>query len=267
MVFQVPTSFKANGKTVELKDEKEALALMQMGANYTRKMQDLQPHRKVLMMLESNGIDEGKLSFLIDLEKKDPAAIQKLLKDSNIDPLEIDVAADTTYQEGSHALSDEEVSFRATLADYRSHPEGQETLNTIAADWDDASKEVLWRSPEIISVIHEQREHGVYDVIKAEVDRRMTVGAIPPNTPFLQAYRSVGDEMANAALAAGGGAAKPEAAVVATRTAAPKSTVANNDKASAASSTRGSPKAVAGEVRNPLAMSDEEFLKQMENRV
>ena len=40
-VFQVPTLFMANGKTVELKDENEALKLMQMGANYTRKMQEL----------------------------------------------------------------------------------------------------------------------------------------------------------------------------------------------------------------------------------
>lgn len=49
----------------------EAIQLMQMGANYTRKMQELQPHRKTLLMLENNGLlDEGKLSFLIDSDEE-----------------------------------------------------------------------------------------------------------------------------------------------------------------------------------------------------
>lgn len=58
-------------ETIELRDSSEAVQLMQKGANYTRKMQDIAPHRKVLLMLENNGLlDEGKLSYLIDLEKK-----------------------------------------------------------------------------------------------------------------------------------------------------------------------------------------------------
>ena len=78
---EVMTPFKANGKLIELRNPAEAVQLMQMGANYTRKMQAIQQHRKVLTMLENNGLlDEGKLSFLIDIEKKNPDAIQKLVK-------------------------------------------------------------------------------------------------------------------------------------------------------------------------------------------
>ena len=84
---EVMTPFKANGKLIELRNPAEAVQLMQMGANYTRKMQAIQQHRKVLTMLENNGLlDEGKLSFLIDIEKKNPDAIQKLVKESGIDP-------------------------------------------------------------------------------------------------------------------------------------------------------------------------------------
>jgi len=50
----------ANGKTIEIRDADEAVRLMQMGANYTRKMQELAPQRKMLAMLrEHELLDEG----------------------------------------------------------------------------------------------------------------------------------------------------------------------------------------------------------------
>ena len=74
---QVMAPFKANGRTIELKSPDEAIRLMQMGAGYGRKIQDLQPHLKVLRMLEKNELlDENKLSFLIDVNAKNPEAIK-----------------------------------------------------------------------------------------------------------------------------------------------------------------------------------------------
>ena len=44
--------FKANGTEVQVRSVDEAIQLMQMGANYTKKMQALQPNLKVLKTLE-----------------------------------------------------------------------------------------------------------------------------------------------------------------------------------------------------------------------
>ncbi len=61
---KVMAPLKANGKTIDIKSPEELIQLAQMGANYTRKMQAIAPHRKVLLMLENNGLlDEGKLCF------------------------------------------------------------------------------------------------------------------------------------------------------------------------------------------------------------
>jgi hypothetical protein len=140
--------FKANGKLIQLKDPSEVIQLMQMGANYTRKLQDIQPHRKVLLMLENNGLlDEGKLSFLIDLEKKNPEAIKKLVKDAGIDPMDIDTSSEPAYSEGNHLVSDEESGFRQVLDEMVSSETGKETVKLINTDWDQASKEALWKSP------------------------------------------------------------------------------------------------------------------------
>lgn len=282
---QIMTPFKANGKTIELKDPAEAIQLMQMGANYTRKMQDMVPHRKVLTMLQNNGLmDESKLSFLIDLDKKNPEAIKKLIKDSGIDPLEIDTAAEPAYHEGNHRVTDEEVNFATALEELSSTSVGKETLQIIHTQWDQASKDVLWKSPEMLAVIRDQRDVGIYDRIVAEVDRRKILGTIPSNTPLLQAYKIVGDELTEADAFAdlrekqqgtaplvtsdppGQEGTRPNPEPVATRVVAPKSPVANGDAASAASPTRAAPQKAQVFV-NPLAMSDDEFLKQFDGRL
>lgn len=278
--FNVPTSFQANGKTIELKDEGEALKLMQMGANYTRKLQELAPHRKTLMMLQNNDLmDESKLSFLIDLDKKNPEAIKKLIKDAGIDIQDLDMDGEIDYQAGNHAVTDQEVGFRTVMEEVASTPAGKETIALVNQDLDQASKEALWQQPELLTILHEQREAGIYDRIKAEVDRRRTLGTIAASTPFFAAYKQVGDElMAAASGDAPAGQqpngktegsqelATPAPTPVTTRAAAPKADVKNGDKAGAASPTRAAPGSAKVTV-NPLALSDEDFLKSMDGRV
>lgn len=262
---------KAGGKSIELKSPDEAIQLMQMGADYTRKMQALAPHRKFLLMLENNGLlDEGKLSYLIDLDKKDPGAIKKLIKDAGIDPLEIDVNAESTYREGNHRVSDKEAVFVTVVEDLQSSPTGSETLKVFNT-WDHASKEVTWNNPDILSLIHTQRESGVYDRISTEIDRRKTLGQIPTNVPFLQAYKQIGDELAASGSFDDLVQAKPPVQTdktpvpVATQVQKPKPAVKNSDKVTAASQTRSSPKKAESKV-NPLSMSDADFEKQFVNR-
>ena len=259
---QIMAPFKANGKTMQVKSVEEAIQLMQMGANYTRKMQELQPHRKTLLMLENNGLlDEGKLSFLIDLDKKNPEAIKKLLQDANINPLDVDMDNESTYQEGNHKVSDEEAQFRLVLDELNSNPVGRETLQTINSTWDQASKEVLWKQPEVMNTIHQQRENGVYARITAEIDRRRTLGVIQVGVPFLEAYRVVGDELHKAG--AFNDLFKPKAtavAPVATRAAMPKPT-GLDPKAEAAAVHRGSPSKTTSPLEAMQKASDDEFLK------
>ena len=257
--FMAP--FKANGKTMQVKSVEEAIQLMQMGANYTRKMQELQPHRKTLLMLENNGLlDEGKLSFLIDLDKKNPEAIKKLLQDANINPLDVDMDKESTYQEGNHKVSDEEAQFRLVLDELNSNPVGRETLQTINSTWDQASKEVLWKQPEVMNTINAQRENGVYARITAEIDRRRTLGVIQVGVPFLEAYRVVGDELHKAGAFNDLFKPKAPAAPVATRAAMPKPT-GLDPKAEAAAVHRGSPSKTTSPLEAMQKASDDEFLK------
>lgn len=258
---KIMTPFKANGKLITLKTPEEAIQLMQMGANYTRKMQAIAPYKKTLMMLENNNLlDEDKLSFLIDLDKKNPEAIKKLIKDAGIDPLEIDTSTEPQYKEGSHKVSNEEAAFMSVLDDLKQSQEGMQTIQEINSNWDDASKKILWNSPEIMRTIHQQRANGVYKIITEEMERQRVLGNIPAETPFLMAYKQIGDALAAKQKPA------PMQPVAVKAKAVKTSSLKNNEKAKAAAPNRTTASAPKRFI-NPLAMSDEEFLKQMENRL
>ena len=268
---QVMAPFKANGKMIQLKSPEEAIALMQMGANYTRKMQEIQPHRKVLLMLENNGLlDEGKLSYLIDLDKKNPDAIKKLVKDAGLDPMDIDTSEESAYRVGNHRVSDEEAAFRGVLDELSNTDNGKQTLQVINSTWDQASKELLWNNPGVMNLINQQRELGIYDRILTEVERRKALGQVPINQPFLQIYQQVGQEMVagNAFADIVQPAQQPRETVapVASRVVPPKPVVKNGDRANAAAPSKAAAKP-AKVIVNPLSMSDDDFLKQFQGRL
>jgi hypothetical protein len=262
--------FKANGKVVNVESPDELVQLAQMGANYTKKMQGLQPHLKVVRMLQNHGVmDEQKLSYLIDLDKRDPAAIQKLVKDSGIDPMDIDTSADSSYRSKDRRVTDEEYRFTSTLEEVASNPAGKEVVASINKDWDRKSKDAIWADPNIMRVLTSQKESGIFDQITTEIERRQTLGKLQ-GVAFIQAYKDVGEEMTQA------GSFKAQATdentvpdpsqkstqrVVKTST-AKRNAVSNNDKVKAASAPKSTPASKAKEDFNPLSMTDEEFEKQ-----
>lgn len=261
---KVMAPFKANGKTISLKNAEEAIQLMQMGANYTRKMQSIAPYRKTLLMLEkANLLDENKLSFLIDVSNGNQEAIKQLLKDKQVDPLEFNTDEQINYQPGSNRVSDAEVNFKSALDDLVSTADGLQTVQEINTNWDQASKYELYKDPQSLRAIHQQRLNGMYNQIAGEVERRKTLGIIPYDMPFIKAYISVGQEMAQQRQAQSQSKNREPLAV---KVATPKKNVTNEARVkSVASTTKSTPKA-SKQFINPLSMSDEEFMKQFGNK-
>lgn len=275
IVDTIMKPFKANGKEIKLNSPEEAVRMMQMGANYGRKLQDLQPALKTLRMLEKHQLlDENKLSFLIDINNKNPDAIKKLIKESGIDPLDLNTEGEVTYRPVNRSVTDEEMSLQTALDDLKSREGGQETIIEVNTKWDNTSKQALWKSPELLKIIQDQKESGIYDQIVSEIDRQKLLGTLPPNTPFLQAYKTAGDTLVSQNKLAPTGTPSSTPAqtviqpdkVIETRTAPVKSDVANNDKARAAAPSKAAPRKAASTI-NPLQMADDDFMKQFEGRI
>jgi hypothetical protein len=256
--------FKANGKEIKLNSPEEAVKLMQMGANYTRKMQELAPKMKLVTMLDNNKLTESDISFFIDLKNKNPEAIKKLITDSGVDPLDINTAEPSSYQPGNHSVSDQQVAFQTKLDEYSSNEEGRATLLQINNDWDQTSKDALWNQPELVDVFHQQRANGIYDQITTEMERQRTLGLIPRNIPFIEAYKRVGDHLVETNGFKQQEAPKPTP-VATDRAVTPKIDPAA-DRVKAAAPAKDTP-AKKQEAVNYLAMDDEAFLKQMQGRI
>ena len=270
---KIMAPFKANGREIKLDNPDEVIQLMQRGANYTKKMQALQPSLKILRMLQNNELhDENKINHVIDIMKGDKEAIRHFLKEKGIDPLDFDSESGKEYKPGNHKISDNAMNFVSTLDEIKESEHG----NAVIADantWDDASKNAIFENPQVLSLLADHRQKGYYDQIVGEIEKQRSLGNVEiARLPFLHAYKVVGDAMEQKGLFAPAKAdtlkkdTQKPTSVVAKQTAPRKPTKNNGDKAKAASPTQQSNKKAA-ETINPLAMSDDEFLEQMKNRV
>lgn len=261
---------RANGKDIDIRSPEELIQLAQMGANYTKNMQQLAPHRKLLVMLEKAGINESNVGLLIDVHKKNPEAIAKMVKDSGVDPMEIDTSKEPQYVEGAHTVTDAEVAWRQSIEELQGSEEGRGTLVAVNQHWDNESKQLLADNPGLIQSIHAQRVSGTYDRIDAEIQRLRTLGNIPAGTSYLRAYQVVGDHLMKTGSLHPAQVEKPAAPAiklpVATTVKKAEPAVKPGSNVGAATLSRTAP-VVAKASKNFLAMSDDEFMKHFQNRL
>lgn len=255
--------FKANGREIEVKSVDDAISLMQMGANYNKKMAALKPNLKLMKLLENNGLlSEEKIGFLIDLEKRNPDAINKLVKDSGLDPLELDTDKAGDYKPSTYTVDDREMELDSVLDELQATPTYNQTLNIVSNKWDGASKQVIANSPQLLKVINSHVASGIYDLINKEIESERVFGRLD-GLSDIEAYRQVGDAIQARGgfnqLAQSNGTPAPKPVVV------PPKPKADDDKLRekkrAASSTKPTGVNKSNQEYNPLSMSDDAFTK------
>ena len=165
--------FKANGKEIAPKTVEDVISLMQMGANYTKKMQLMAPMKKAVESLNKAQIGESDLNFLIDVHNGDKEAIKKLLEKHKVDPIELDME-NTNYVPKNNIASDEDVEYSDTLSDIQSSlPKIQEILTK---QWDNQSRTELLKNPQLMRALHEEIEMGRFDEVQAQLEIEKTFG-------------------------------------------------------------------------------------------
>ena len=186
--------FKANGKEITPRNLDDVVKLMQMGANYTKKMQTLAPVKRAYESLNKADIKEDDLNFLIDIHKGDVEAIKQLLQRHNIDPIDLDLESNNYRANRRNIASDEDVEFSDVLRDVDSSlPKIQEILNN---KWDESSKQKLVKDPKLLRALHEEIELGRFDEVQARVELEKTFGRYQGYSD-LEAYIDVVTKMVN----------------------------------------------------------------------
>ena len=265
--------FKASGREITVENIDDAIQLMQMGANYSQKMKGLKPNLKLLKMLEGNDLlDEGKINYLIDLSKRNPGAINKLIKDGNIDPMDLDPEKASEYRQSTYKVDDREIELDTVLDELQGTPAYTRTLDIVSTKWDAASKQTIAANPQLLRVINDHVDRGIYDVIAKRIENDRVLGRLS-GLSDIEAYRQVGDTIQAqggfnhlaGSNAPAGGKSTPEPVVVAAKPkkADPPELIARRR---AASSTRPAALQSLPTDFNPLALSDEEFIKHAHNK-
>ena len=262
--------FKANGREMQVRNADEARRLMQMGANYNKKMAAIKPSLKTVKLLDKHGLnDQEKLSHLIDLSKGDKGAIQKLLKDSNVDPLDLDSEEESNYRPNTYDVDDREMELDEVLETLQDTPTFNQTLGLVRNKWDDASKQTIADNPRVLEVLNSHMANGIYERVSTEVERQRALGELT-GVSDIEAYKQVGDRMAeegafnDLAQDKPASTEKPEPKPAPRKTRRKAPDPERKQKKRAVSSTKTKPASKSPSDFNPLGMSDEEFEKQFD---
>ncbi|AWH15482.1 hypothetical protein [Pseudomonas phage 98PfluR60PP] len=255
---------KASGRTLQISSVEEAIQLAQKGLNYHDKMAGLKPSLNIVRTLEREGLlDPNKINELIDLYKKKPEAIAKLVKDSGVDLLDIDDKQVAAYKPDQYGLSDAETALEDTMAELKQSPSYERVITFAGNQIDNASKQLIIKNPHVLLHFAEQVESGVFDVIQAELAKQKVLGNLK-GLNDIQAYDAVGKHLAEKGafnhLQKTQAVEKPPVVV---QPKAPKPVdpaVAAAKAAAAPAKTTPTGKSTKPTF-NPLALSDEEFEK------
>lgn len=240
---------RANGKDMQLQNVDDVISLVQMGANYNKKMASIKQTIPFIKMLENaNLLDKDRLSFLIDLSERKPEAIAKLIQDSALDMYDFNVEEKAKeYQPVNRYPDAQQLELQETLASLKDEDESlyNKTVSAVGA-WDDKSGNFLAANPEKIRVLQEHMGNGIFETVWTEVERLRMLGKLQGVSDF-DAYKQVGDFLYNQPQP------KP-------RQQQPVSQPKNEQKKKIAAGTNQRP-ADNTSPTNFLNMSDEEFMR------
>ena len=194
---QVTAPFKANGATMQVKSPEDIVRLMQMGAGAQKQMAKLKPNLKLIKMLENNNLlDERRLNNLIDLSKNDSKAIAKLVKDSGVDPDDIDIENASNYQPNNYTVTDSEYELDQVLDSIKQTDTFDKTIDLLTSEWDDKSKTFVSENPNVIKVINDHMLNGVYDRVNAIMQQDKALGKLA-GVSDVDAYKQIVDMLAS----------------------------------------------------------------------
>jgi hypothetical protein len=167
------------------------------------------------------------------------------------------------YKAPVRKIDDREVELDSVLDEIQSTDSYQRTVEIVGKTWDQASRQIVADSPQLLKVINQHVSAGIYDKVAAQVERDRLFGRLSGMSD-IEAYRQVGDAMAaRGAFNSLGRQEQPNdpPKTVVVPTPAKADDEATKEKKRAASPVKAVTQTATVQGFNPLDMSDEEFAK------
>ena len=188
MVFETPIMIKNRGLNLPVNNMAELIKMAEMGADYTRKTQEIAPYRKTVELIKSTGIDESDLQLLADMKAGNKTAINGLAEKYQIDLLDVEPTTQYKQQVSLPQYNEADIVAQEIMANQPLAQEFQRVAQFIPSDF----KDVMAKDANLLKSFAVDVENGVAQQLLPEVTKIMTLN---PGVDFITAYVSAGDKV------------------------------------------------------------------------
>ncbi len=166
--------FKARGQEYEFTEEEimeQFPTVFGKAVDYTQKLQEIAPYRKMISALETEGISAEQLNVAIDALKGNKDALSFLMKEHQIDSLDLD-PEEAQYQPNVYGKDEAQLAIedvtRIISQDKEAYPL---TVDVIDNQWDSASRRTFAGNPDLILGLHNDIKNGVFDKVMPRANK------------------------------------------------------------------------------------------------
>lgn len=192
----LPMDIKVNGLTTRATFN-ELVEGFKKGMNYTKNMQQIAPFRRSVGIMEDNGITEADLNLMVELKAGNKEAITKLLADSKIDPLDIDIESKNEYTPKDYGRQVVDVEMEQVQQEITSDTANVEAVKNALTTMPDDFYSVIEGDANALRNLHKDVASGIYQRVMPEVLKLQTLYG--KTKPTLEMYIDVARRMSESA--------------------------------------------------------------------
>jgi len=199
---EATSEFIANGKPMRgFDDPKKIIQAQQMAAGFSQKMRSIKEYKPFLKPLKESGVLENpdKFNLIINAMNGDRGAITQILKQAEIDPLEIDLEDQDNYTPKNVIASDIELALDEVIDNAEQYGVRDQVEKVIAEEWDDTSVYELLSDPQNSVDLVNHLSTGVYDLVMDRIAEKKITDpyGIFSKKPAIEQYREAANELEN----------------------------------------------------------------------
>jgi len=190
---------KAAGSNRVIRDAEHLKTLVRIGIGANKSNKEVKPYLRQLKSLEQANIDlnDGDtLNFVVDLLKGDKGAISKLIKDKGIDEDTVNSWFDeenkSEYTANNHMIPEGRLELESVISDTKNTGFYDKTISFLG-DLDSRSEQFLAENPEVLRLIHNDMQKGIFDKALDETMYRIEAGTEPEQSKLLAYVKTMQD--------------------------------------------------------------------------
>jgi hypothetical protein len=173
---------RANGKEYPVDSIDELYKLASAGVGAQQKFQAIAGHKKSIMAAEKAGVDIMEaVNFMANYKEDPKGTMLNLLKQNNIDPLDIDMDAEGAKTK-DYSVSDFEVSYDEVVGEIGNSPKFKDVQDVLLSRWDKTSRDIFLDKPSMIKNLHDEmmpipgQDKSMWDLVSPLAEKMKMMG-------------------------------------------------------------------------------------------